>query len=51
MFSTAAHALDLISRLPMDQLVRNPMQLGPLVDRQAIRYLCLMEKQILGILQ
>ena len=51
MFLPTDHALDQSSMLPMGQLVQNPMQLGPWVDRLAIRYLRLMEEQILGILQ
>ena len=51
MFSPAAHALDLICRLPLGQLVQNTMQLRTCAGRQEIRYLRLMEEQILGSLQ
>ena len=39
MFSPAANALDLNSRLNLGQLVLSPMQLGTWAGRQAIGYL------------
>jgi hypothetical protein len=51
MFSPTAHVLDLRSSQHHGQLVQSPMELGTWAGHQAIRYLCLMEEQILGILQ
>ena len=50
MFSPTAHVLDLRSSQHHGQLVQNPMELGTWAGRQAIRYVCLLEEQILGIL-
>ena len=53
MFSPTAHALELTSRQHMEQLMQLPANANVVfwTGRKAILYLCLMEEQILGILQ